>query len=369
MKERVSETLRILRSVVGTLCRGVVAGPVQIASLWASGAMRSPRIIVFLVPGLEQIDGGILSIFNLYRFSIELSNEHHAKVLMCYYPGQWRGKWRYRSVDGAITIYPYALVTLLCRRAESMLVHIPNIAVPYFLEMGGRRLAQLRRKHGLRINILNQNILHMPADIAIHRLREAVPELSCTTAHPSYTTAEYRRRWGVPVHHLPAFTYPHEPVVSSYETKRNLLIVSPDPSPHRDAVLGKISSELPHLQIQVISGMRFEEYLKLAQVAKWSLTFGEGLDDYFIGVSLRGGVGFAVYNQDFFTPEFKDLPTVYPDWDSLADNIVGDIKAMDNEQAMAAYTAQVLPLLTQTWSSAKTRLALKEFYQGRFTLP
>jgi hypothetical protein len=251
-----------------------------------------------------------------------------------------------------------------------MLVHVPEFALQQFLErMGRRRLMQLRLKHGLRINILNQNVQLMPADIVIERLREAVPEVSCTTAHQSYTTVEFRRRWGVPVHHLPAWTYPQDPVVSRYETKRNLVIVSPDPSPHRDAVLGKISSELPHLQIQVIWRMRFEEYLKLAQVAKWSLTFGEGLDDYFIGVSFRGGVGFTVYNHDFFTPEFKELRTVYPDWDSLADNIVWDIKAMDNEQAMASHTAQVLPLLTRRWSSTKTRLALEEFYQRRFTLP
>ena len=353
----------------GRLAR-LIASAVQVASLSIPGATRSSKIIVFLLPGQDDfLTGGILSIFYLYRFSVGLSAIHNAKVLMCFYPGEG-GRWRCRPARSRIMIYPFELAMAVCARAKSVHVHIPEYIVQEFLDqMGCERLAQLRQEHGLRINVLNQNALLMPSQETIERLREAVPELTCTTAHLSYTTAEYRRRWGVPVHYLPAWIYPSDPVVSTYARKRNLLIVSPDPSPFRDLVLQKISAELPHIKIQVISDMPFEKYLKLTQAAKWSLTFGEGLDDYFAAVSVRGGVGFAVYNDDFFTREYKDIRTIYPDWDTLIKNIVRDMRAMDNEEEMRSYTAKVRPLLMGGWSEATTRQALRDFYENKFTFP
>ena len=358
---------RIYRLVVRAHLLYPVARVVHVVSLSMSGAALSSKIILFLLPGEDFLTGGILSIFSLYRFSAELATIHNAKVLMCFYPGEGRCEWPIRK---GVIIYPFELVMAACSRAKSVHVHVPEYAVQGFLEqMGSERLAQLRLERGLRINILNQNVLEMPSEETLERLREAVPELTCTTAHPSYTTAEYRRRWKVPVHFLPGWYYPHDPVVSTYASKRDLLIVSPDPSPYRDLVLQKISAELPHIKIQVISGMPFKKYLKLTQVAKWSLTFGEGLDDYFASVSVRGGVGFAVYNDDFFTKEYRDIRTIYPDWDSLAGNIVRDMRAMDNEEEMGSYTAKVRPLLTEGWSEATTRQALRDFYENKFTFP
>jgi hypothetical protein len=348
----------------------VASSLVQIASLSLTGAIARSKVILFMVPGDEFISGGLLSIFNLYRFSEELATVHNARVLMCFYPGEGEEKWHYKKMDHEIMVYSFKLVLATCRRVKAMQLHVPEYAVQTVVkEIGWKRLTQLRLTHGLRINILSQNIELMPPDNCIARLREVLPEITCTTAHPSYSTAEYRRRLGIPVHHLPAWTYPEEVKISGYETKRELLIVSPDPSPHRESILRLISSELPHLQIQVISGIPFKEYLKLAQVAKWSLTFGEGLDDYFIGLFFRGGVGFAVYNDEFFTKEFKRLRTVYADWKTLAGAIVGEIKDLDSKQAMESYSAEVRGLLTQIWSRDKTKAALEKYYQGKFTLP
>jgi hypothetical protein len=370
MKQRIFELLRRVTRIPGAVYRRSKAILIQIASLVKTGAMSSSKVVLFLVPGEEFISGGILSIFNLYRFSCDLTAVHNSKVLMCYYPGQGKGKWRYQSVDGSITIYPFWLILATCLQLTHMQLHVPNAAVPEVVKrLGRRRLARLRLSRGLKINILNQNILHNPPDAFIESLREQLPELTCTTAHPSYSTMEFRRKWGIPVHYLPVWTYPNEPVASGYEEKLDLLIVSRDPSPHREAVLRKISTALPKLQMQVIENMPFEEYLNLAQQAKWSLTFGEGLDDYFTGTFFRGGVGFAVFNLDFFTGEFEGLRTVFPSWESLAANIIREIESLDNKEAMESYSAQVRLLLTRYWSSDRTKTALREFYQGVFTLP
>jgi hypothetical protein len=370
MRQRVLELLRHVRRNPGVGYRYSKALLIQIASLVKTGAMCSSKVIIFLLPGSEFICGGILSIFSLYRFSRDLTTEHNAKVLMCFYPGEARCKWRYQIVDSSITVYPLWLIFATCLQTTQMQLHVPEYALQEIVKrLGRRRLEKLRLSHGLQMNILNQNVLLMPPDAFIECLWKQLPELTCTTAHPNYTTMEYRRRWGTPLHHLPAWTYPNEPVVSGYEEKRDLLIVSPDSSPHREAVLRKISTALPQLQIRIIERMPFEEYLNLAQVAKWSLTFGEGLDDYFIGTFYRGGVGFAVFNQEFFTSEFKGLRTVYPNWETLAARIIGEIESLDNKEAMESYSAQVRLLITRIWSPDRTRTALREFYQGIFTLP
>jgi hypothetical protein len=44
--------------------------------------------------------------------------------------------------------------------------------------------------------------------------------------------------------------------------------------------------------------------------AKWSLTFGEGLDGYFAATIFSGGNSLAVFNERFFTPAFATMQTV-----------------------------------------------------------
>jgi len=151
--------------------------------------------------------------------------------------------------------------------------------------------------------------------------------------------------------------------------KRNLMIVSPDSHPQRETVLRFLGETFPEMEIRVIWDVRFDEYLKLEKLAKWSLTFGEGLDGYFGGVILRGGVGFAVFNETFFTEEYRDLQTVYPDYPTLLGRIADDIRSLDNRDTMAAYSAKVRALFAESWGPQKTRAALAAFYRGEYSLP
>jgi hypothetical protein len=98
----------------------------------------------------------------------------------------------------------------------------------------------------------------------------------------------------------------------SLEAKKDLVPVAPDPSPYRERVLDLLAMAWPWPRVHAAQGIRFEEYLKLARSAKWSLTFGEGLDDDFTAVALGGGVGFAVYNEDFFAPEYRSCAPSTP---------------------------------------------------------
>src|SRR5215469_2910639 len=81
----------------------------NVAELLGSPAHRAKRLIIFLVPGEEVISGGILSIFNLYRFSRAMEAIHGAHVVMCYYPCDARTASRYAMFDNDITIYPFEM--------------------------------------------------------------------------------------------------------------------------------------------------------------------------------------------------------------------------------------------------------------------
>jgi hypothetical protein len=210
----------------------------------------------------------------------------------------------------------------------------------------------------------------MPGPEFLLRLTQAVAEVTCTTAHPSYSTGEYRLHLGIPCHHIPAWMYPDDAPATVHSSKRNLMIVSPDPNPHREAVLGLIAARFPSLEIRVIQGMRFQDYLELERAAKWSLTFGEGMDGYLLGIFLRGGVGFAVYNETFFTEEYRALRTIYPSYEILLERIADDIRLFDaDKDLMTAYNSAARSLITRTWGPTKTRAALAAFYRREWTAP
>ena len=331
-------------------------------------ALRSRAIIVFLVPHGEFISGGLLSIYNLYRMSVDMKGMHQASVVMCFTPGRFTGRWSNAAIDRQVTICPFRLALLAFPRAKNILVHVPEYLLESFAEqLGLEKLKELSRQ-GLRLNILNQNVRMMPSVAVIDEIRKAVPDVTCTCAHPSYSTCTYQKTIGIPVHHLPAWTYPCEPVVSAYEEKENVFLISPDRSEWREPVLKMIRRELPHLHIEIVSNMPFHDYLKLAQRAKFSLTFGEGLDDYFIGVFLRGGIGFAVYNEEFFTDEFREAKTVYPDWPALMSGLVADLRNLEEKSIYDATSAPIRGFLKTIWSADKTERCLRSYYQGKYSL-
>lgn len=326
------------------------------------------KLILFLVPGQEFFSGGILSIFSLYRLSRSMEAIHGARVLMCYFPGNPGPDYKYRKFQNDVIIYPYEMVLEACCNASEILLHVPCYASSKLISRLGRQFfVELQQRCSLKINILNQGL---SPDVAMLKcLKEVVPDLTCTTAHPSYCTPLQRQKWGVSLHLLPAWFYPDEAPLRPFEAKRDLLIVSPDPCAWREAILETIAAALPDLEIQIIQDTPFEKYVALEKEAKWSLTFGEGMDAYFMGTFLRGGIGFAVYNDFFFTEDHRTFQTVYPSYDVMRQRIIDDMKSLDSKETMEGYNSQVRPLIESTWGPNKTRLALESFYRRQLTLP
>jgi hypothetical protein len=352
----------------GRLGRGEAAISRQHLALLAEDPASIKKLILFLVPGQEFFSGGILSIFSLYRLSRSMEAIHGARVLMCYFPGEAGADFKYRKFRNEVVIFPYEMVLDACCNTSEILFHIPCYAFSQLIHRLGKHFFDDLQQHcTVRVNVLNQGtMLDAPT---VQWLKEVVPNTTLTTAHPGYCTQEQRLSWGAPLHLLPAWFYPDDAPSRPFETKRDLLIVSPDGCPWREAVLGTIAAAMPDLEIQVIQDMPFDKYISLEKEAKWSLTCGEGLDAFFIGIFLRGGVGFAVYDNFFFTAEYQQFQTVYPNYDVLQKRIVDDIKSLNRKEEMEAYNSKVRPVLDRTWGPEKTRMALESFYRGDLTLP
>ena len=169
----------------------------------------------------------------------------------------------------------------------------------------------LRDIKDVHLNILVQNIDNMKGKNVSGLKRFG--KVTGTTAHEAYTNLATREALGVPLHRLSTCNGPEYYAVSEYQEKEPLLIVSPDPHPLREQVLGQIARALPELRIQVIQNLSYEDFRKVICIAKWSLTFGEGLDGYFLELVFSGGVGFAVFNDRFFTLELLNWrPSILP---------------------------------------------------------
>ena len=157
-------------------------------------------------------------------------------------------------------------------------------------------------------------------------------------------------------------------VVTRVVRIENLLIVSPDPSPHRERVLNTIRSSLPDLEIRTIQSMPFEEYTKLEQDAKWSITFGEGCDGYFYGPAMRGGVGFAVYNETFTGWSIDEWQTLYRSYDDMIAHIAADMRELDQQSKYESYSKRLRERFSKYRSYDALRRQLADFYANSYSL-
>jgi len=337
------------------------------AVLTCATAFRTKRLIVFLTPGHEFRSGGVLSIAALYRESAAMEDVHCARVAMCATPGEpfiLKYSW-FKNRN-----YILNLESLLrcCGRLDYLLLHIPEYMVNQVSDwLASVSPMLLRNVQELQLNVLIQNIDGIKGQNVVGLTRFG--RVTCTTAHEAYTNPGTREALGVSLHRLGTCNGPELYSLSGYQDKENVLIVSHDAHPLKEQVLRQIAQALPDLRIQVIQNLSYEDYEKLARHAKWSLTFGEGLDGYFVDPVFSGGVSFAVFNERFFTPAFAKLETVYPSWDVLMDRMAADLQRLDEPVAYERCWRQAYDLQSDLYKTDRFRENLRMFYRGEYTFP
>jgi len=327
------------------------------------------KLVIFFIPENRGVTGGTLQIFSLYRMTKDFLKGTGGDALICWLPDEGWDIHKFEGFENDVIIFPLEMVLNACHPGCEIMFHVPEYAAERFCEsVGWGRLKLLRERRLLKINILNQNIEVMPGRNFIDRLKVVFPDLCCTVGNPAWETDEEKCRLNIPIHTIPTWYYPDDAPRQPYESKKDILIVSPDLNSYRELVLDAIRRSLPDLDIRVVYGLKYERYLELERTAKWSLTFGEGLDGYFYGPVLRGGVAFAVRNGTFNLPGLEDLRTVYPSYEMMAEKIVEDICTLDTKDAYERYNAIVRNPLVCVLGRDRTSRALEKFYRDRWSL-
>jgi hypothetical protein len=325
------------------------------------------RLIVVLTPGYDWRKGGIISIAAIYREIAAARDLHRARVALCAVPGEPLLR-KYTWFRNHNYILDLEAVLESCGPLEYFQLHIPEYAVNEVSSwLNSASATRLRRIPEVHFNILLQNI----DVIQGQPMSGLMPfgKVTCTAAHEAYTNAATRESLGVTLHRLGVCTGPEDHYRTAREDKEPLLIVSHDEHPLKTRVLQHLAQKNPALKIQVIQNVRYEDYKRLIACARWSLTFGEGLDSYFAELAWSGGVPFAVFNQRFFTPAFAKLQTVYPSWDILLEKMPLDLQRLDEPISYGRCWRETYDLLNSLYGKARFRENLRAFYRGEYTFP
>ena len=324
------------------------------------------RLIIFLTPGHDAVSGGILSISSIYDESRKIKNIHGCEVIMCTIPGDPR-LLQYTKFSNRNCIYGFSQVISYFQKLRSLLIHIPEYCITQFLEnLSTQDIMLLTNTGDVHINIMIQNIQLLESKGQIEKLGK-LGKLTCTTDDEQYSTPELRNMLGFPLHKLHHYVSPEQYNRKTYTEKQNLMIVSPDYHPRKAEILSLLSKAFPDLRIRIIQNLTYEEYKRIISLAKWSLTFGEGLDNYFVETIFSGGIGYAVYNTAFFTEDFKSLKTVYDSYDTLIEKICSDIRELDNEIAHTKYNNEQYELCSRYYNYKEYVANLTLFYRGKYT--
>lgn len=307
-----------------------------------------------------------MAITAMYEETIKLKDLVSAAVVLCTLPGD-PPLLKYTWFRNDNYLLDLEAVLKRCQYLDYLLLHIPEYKVNRMLDWLADSQALLRNVRELHLNVLLFNI-----DVAQGQDVSALQrfgKVTCTTAHEAYSNQVTRDALGVTLHRLLICKGPEFYSPTGYQEKESLLIVSADEHPLREVVLSKIRKEMPGLVIRVIQGLRYEEFVDLIRRAKWSLTFGEGLDGFFVETSFSGGVAFAVFNDRFFTPPFATLENVYPSWTHLLENICHDFQRLDESDAYTRTWRLTYELLSQTHNTDRFRENLRAFYRAEYTFP
>lgn len=306
-----------------------------------------------------------MSYSSIYEETKKLKHIHGAETIMCTIPGDPL-LLRYTRFNNKNYIYRLSQVLSYFRNVESLTVHIEYYIGNFLRNISIQDYLRLKRINDVHFNIMIQNINFLASEKDIEKLRR-LGRLTCTTAHEKYSTLELGKKLGMPLHRLSVFTSPEQYDAKKYSEKEDLMIVSPDRHARKSEVLCMIARKFPQLRIQIINNLTYEEYKKIISRAKWALTFGEGLDGYFVETIFSGGIGFSAYNQRFFTEDFKSLRTVYGNYDALIKNICSDIKQLDNEKTYTAYQKEQYDLCHKHYRYDEYVRNLRLFYTEEYT--
>lgn len=295
--------------------------------------ISSKKVAVFVVPEHNAMSGGIYSIFSIADHLRRTRHQHGFDVLVMTRPNKSGTTYvRNSSFKNSETVYRLEQLRLFSEVSE-LQIHIPEYATNEFVRsLSPNMVKYLMRRDSVHINILNQNTRLMPKPELFKDLRRICDTLGQSVSHHAFFGKEFADYYDLPSLLLPAFTdltpYPK----STFSEKSNIIIYSDDEAPYKRAVLNELE-KLSEYRLVKIRDMTFDTYMELATQCKFSVSFGEGLDGYVAQPIYQGGIGFALYNEEFFPdPSFKKFENFFETEQAMISGIVPSIRRLEKNQ-------------------------------------
>lgn len=323
-------------------------------------------LVVFLVPPEQFIGGGIISIFSLCRETREVVPDS-THVVISTYPGTpTYGK--NTSFENDEVVYDFKTVIKEHPRLNSLIIHIPEYSVEAVVHGLNNFRPFLESAKSLQLNVLNQNIKMMPDQFVAASLFTFTQNVTQTTAHIRYTNQELADTYRIPTHLFSVRIDPSQYVHKSFEEKENIVLFSPDEHPLRQKLIDTVKQQTDFEVIE-LHDLTFEEYKAIIALAKFTVTFGEGMDGYFIESAYSDSIGFAAYNEDYFPDKaYLELPNVYPDYETMVARFIRDIKKLATDgEAYRSANHQTAKLLNKIYGVHFFKENVRRFYKHDYS--
>jgi hypothetical protein len=285
------------------------------------------KIVIFAIPFGDMVNGGAMSIDSIYNQSKIVLDKTHL-VLMSTLNGT-RNFLKFTKFKSNSFIFNFKLIEKLIKIKElkKIIIHVPEYYFEQFMEKDFFEIKNIT------VNILNQKHDEMPNPEILHKYVSKYGGIfTMTTAHRSYSTDEFLKIYNIPYFHLSVDLSFKNYVKIDFENKKDQILFSPDYHPLKNVIINNLMEKLPQFKFITIKNLTFEEYKRLIAESKFQITFGEGLDGYFIEPYFSKSIGFSVYNDLFFTDNYKKLSTVYNSYEELNIKIVEYILKLSNSK-------------------------------------
>lgn len=321
-------------------------------------------LILFLIPPDEVISGGIMSIFSLAVESRKLKKSHHSDVFICTYPGT-KSYGRNSLFANEEIIYEFDDIITSHSDVDKILIHIPEYEVLNVFHSLSKRISTL--DCGLHINILNQNIEHMPSPEVISKLYTLTAHVTQTVAHLRYASQQTADNYLIPTHKMTVYIDQSQYKQKGFHEKNKIIAYSPDRYDNKQLVIKKLAQSLPDYSFKEINNLTYSQYKSLISDAAYTITFGEGFDGYFIEPAFCGSIPLAVYNEIFFPhSDYKKYENVFLSFDDLIDKVPLFVKKLDKNN-YTKLNRLLVNELEKTYSRHVYVKNIKDFYQEKYT--
>ncbi len=291
------------------------------------------KLIVMVVPEHNAMSGGIYSIFSIANQIHRSRHIHGYDVLIMTRPNAQRLTYvRNSAFRNSETVYRFEQLRLF-RNVQDLQIHIPEYAcVEFVRSLSSNMLNYLLRRDAVHINVLNQNIRLMPERDKFHDLRRLASSIGQSVSHHVSASQECADQYDLPTLLLPAYTDLDPYPACSFEDKENIIIHSDDDASYKAAVLRQLE-KLDDYEIIKIADMSFDRYMELATRCRFSVSFGEGFDGYVAQPIYQGGIGLALYTDEFFPDSsFAKLENFFESEEQMVEQIVPTIRRLESNR-------------------------------------